>query len=57
MEEIDKIEDIRRENNRLWMKLLRIAMVNDPAATKSVLKGISENDRKIFDLTEKLANG
>jgi len=57
MEEIDQIEEIRRDNNRLWMDLLRVAMLAKPETTKAILKGITENDKKISALTEKLANG
>ncbi len=55
--EIDQIEEIRKANNTLWMDLLRIAMTAKPESTKVILKNISSNDRKIFELTEKLANG
>lgn len=53
---INEIEQIRVDNNRLWMNLLRIAMTHNAAGTKEILKGISENDKKIFSLTETLAN-
>lgn len=52
---IDQIEEIRRKNNVLWMEILRIALETNPKNTKRVIKDITDNDRKISALLEKLA--
>lgn len=44
---ITKIEQIRVRNNRLWMRLLRIAMEADPDRSRAVIERISKNDREI----------
>lgn len=51
---IDQIEAIRRDNNVLWMQVLRIAMATSPEETRRVLKSINENDKKISDLLGKV---
>lgn len=51
---IGRISDIRVSNNRLWMKLLEIAMQADPDRTKAVLREINTNDRKVSTLLERL---
>lgn len=52
---IKRIRDIRYKNNIHWMRILEIALEAAPVRTKSVLQAISDNDRAITDLTEKLA--
>jgi hypothetical protein len=52
---INQIESIRERNNKLWMNLLRIAMNKNPEGTKETLKEIGENDLKIYELNNKLA--
>lgn len=52
---IDQIEAVRRDNNKLWMDLLRIALDKAPDETKSVLGKINANDRKISGLLGLLA--
>jgi hypothetical protein len=52
---INQIESIRERNNKLWMNLLRIAMSENPEGTKETLKEIGENDLKIYELNNKLA--
>lgn len=44
---IAHIERIRVRNNRLWMRLLRIAMEADPVRSREVINKISENDKEI----------
>lgn len=53
---IEEIEKVRGKNNKLWMKLLKIAMSNDPSSTKDTLKKIRKNDLKISDLSWELAD-
>jgi hypothetical protein len=52
--EISQIEDVRRDNNKLWMDILRIAMELAPGRTKDVIRKINENDKKISDLLGKM---
>ena len=52
---INKIEKIRKNNNKNWMNLLRIALKNSPKESKKILKKINLNDRKISKLFYKLS--
>jgi len=53
---IDDIEAVRVKNNRLWIRLLRIAHRANPEATKEILRQINENDQKISQLIGKIAD-
>lgn len=52
---IDEVERIRRNNNKCWMNILRVAIYYAPEETRSILKQINENDRRINELLGKLA--
>lgn len=52
---VDEIEKVRHYNNKNWMGLLRLALRAEPKAAKFLLQSITQNDRKISDLTQKLA--
>jgi hypothetical protein len=52
---IDKIENIRKKNNKLWMNILRIAMDKKPNETKKNLSDITKNDTEISKLTKELS--
>lgn len=52
---IGAISDIRMSNNRLWMRLLEIALRNAPDEAKPVLRQINVNDRKVSVLLERIA--
>ncbi|MBP9777792.1 MAG: hypothetical protein KBD25_01255 [Rickettsiaceae bacterium] len=52
---IDKMEQIRSNNNRNWMDLVRLAIKLDPITTKSIIKEIVEHDRKIAGVLEELS--
>ena len=52
---ISTIEKIRKDNNKNWMNLLRIAIKNSPSESKIVLKKINTNDKKISKLFSKLS--
>lgn len=45
-----KIEGVRRKNNRLWCRLLRISLAAAPRETKAVLQDINQNDKMISSL-------
>ena len=49
-----EVEGIRANNNKLWMKIVEIAIENAPEETRTVLKAISANDRRITACLEKL---
>ena len=53
---VDKIEEIRKNNNKNWMNLLRIALESSPKQSKLVLKKINTIDKKISKLFSELAN-
>ncbi len=44
---IQRIESIRRDNNSLWMDILRVAVRHAPGETKNILRQIEENDRLV----------
>ena len=54
-DQLGRIEAIRRENNVLWMAILRIALELAPDLTKEMLRGIHKNDKDISVLLGKLA--
>lgn len=47
---ISQIESIRKDNNSLWMDLLRIALDKAPEETKPILAKIKKNDVKVTEL-------
>lgn len=51
---IKNIENIRKKNNILWMEILRIAVTSAPKKSKTVLRKITENDKKITSLVAKI---
>ena len=52
---INKIENIRKQNNKNWMELLRLAIKYSPDKSKKVLKKINLNDQKISKLFSQLS--
>ena len=53
---ISEIEHIRAKNNRLWMAVLRVALIASPVQTKRLLAEINQNDRNISELLGKLSD-
>lgn len=53
---VSEIEHIRAKNNRLWMAILRVALISSPVQTKKLLSEINNNDRAISELIGKLAD-
>tara|TARA_X000000950_G_C13765718_1_gene598785 strand:+ start:878 stop:1066 length:189 start_codon:yes stop_codon:yes gene_type:complete len=51
---IDQIEKIRKNNNKNWMDLLRIAYDKAPKETSKIMSGIYKDDSKISKLVKKL---
>lgn len=52
---IDKIEAVRRKNNRLWMDILRLAISACEAEARAILRDINANDAKIGKLLGQLS--
>lgn len=44
---VNKMKDIRVNNNDLWMRLLEIALESNPEETKKIIKQIASNDNKV----------
>ena len=51
---IDEIQKIRTQNNKAWMDLLRLAFKQAPDEAKGIFSEITENDRKINELSKEL---
>lgn len=51
---INDIEGIRILNNKLWMEILRISFYYSPEEAKNIFKQITNNDKKINDLSKEL---
>lgn len=54
-EKITRVEEIRRDNNRQWMDILRIALRQAPKETRIVLARINFNDGIINRLLKEIA--
>jgi hypothetical protein len=53
---IDKIFEIRKKNNICWMNLLKLAFKENPKEAKKIFKQITNNDKKINELSKELCN-
>jgi hypothetical protein len=51
---IDEITEIRRVNNLQWMKLVKICFESNPTEAKKIFKNITDNDKKINELSREL---
>lgn len=52
---IDRIEQIRAENNKHWMGLVRLAVLVAPEHAKELLREIERCDGEVRRLTQELA--
>ena len=52
---INKIENIRKKNNKNWMDILRIAIDKSPKETSKIMSNIYRDDNKISKLVKKLS--
>ena len=52
---LDEIEEIRRENNKHWMDILRLAFEVRPREAKALMRKITELDKKVSKLSEQLS--
>lgn len=53
---VAEIQQIRANNNKLWMDLLRVALESSPGRAKAILKQINANDRLISNALGRLAD-
>jgi len=51
---ISAITSIREKNNRAWMGILTLALEHAPEDARKLIRGITDNDRMISELTAKL---
>ena len=51
---INKIQQIRMKNNKLWMDILKLAFKHAPDKSKEIFKKIAYYDSKINELSKKL---
>ena len=52
-----EIEQIRADNNKLWMELLRLALKHAQNEAKKILRAIRKNDETISQLFGRIADG
>lgn len=53
---LNRIKEIRVENNDVWMEVLQIALECDPIRTCKALTKIKENDKRITNLTQSIVD-
>ena len=51
---IDKIQNVRKKNNKNWMDILRLAFKSNPKAASKILSSIYKEDKKVRSLAKKL---
>lgn len=51
---IDWLKELRIENNRLWMAMLKLSFLEDPVKSKEIMKKIMANDMKITRLRKEM---
>lgn len=54
IELLDQIQEIRSENNKNWMDILKLAFRYTPNEAKILMRQITECDQKISKLTKQL---
>jgi hypothetical protein len=53
---LNRIKEIRAENNDAWMDILQIALECDPIRTCKALSRVKENDKHITNLTQTIVD-
>jgi|TARA_A100000172_G_scaffold76589_1_gene60225 hypothetical protein len=53
---INKIEEIRSQNNTHWMDIVRLSFRISPVESRSIFKKIKQCDEDVNNLLKKLAN-
>tara|TARA_Y100000389_G_C17235568_1_gene400386 strand:+ start:259 stop:474 length:216 start_codon:yes stop_codon:yes gene_type:complete len=51
---IDKIQKVRKKNNKNWMDILKLAFASDPIKAGKIFKEIYKEDKSINELAKKL---
>ena len=51
---IDQIQNIRSNNNKNWMDLLRLSLKLDFDTTSKIIKEICKDDKRISNLAQKI---
>ena len=51
---IDKIQNVRKKNNKNWMDILRLAFKSNPKAASKILSSIYKEDNKVSSLAKQL---
>ena len=54
LSKINQIEKTRRKNNKNWMDLLRLSFKHNPEATKTIVRDIFIQDKRIKQIVKKL---
>jgi hypothetical protein len=52
---IAAITKIRADNNKLWMRLLTLALDSSPKEAKKILKNINSNDKAVSKLIKEIS--
>tara|TARA_B100001059_G_C17252010_1_gene294766 strand:+ start:227 stop:415 length:189 start_codon:yes stop_codon:yes gene_type:complete len=52
---ITSIENVRKNNNKYWMDMLRLSFKFAPKESQKLVKKINQNDKKISTLLSKLS--
>lgn len=53
---IDRIANIRVNNNKLWMDVLKLAFKHAPIKAAHLIKEITDNDKKVSSLSSQLGD-
>lgn len=53
---IDAMTEIRRKNNRMWMRILKIAYKAEPQTMDRITKRIADYDAKVIALLRQLGS-
>ena len=55
LKNINQIQNVRVNNNKYWMDVLKLAFKFAPTQASKIMKKINSNDQKISTLVEKLS--
>ncbi len=52
---LNQVQEIRANNNKNWMAILKLAFKYAPKEAKAIMKNITDCDQEINELTRRLA--
>lgn len=52
---IDRLFEVRVENNLPWKRIVEIAMTHAPKDTRKAISEITANDRRVSEISAKIA--